>query len=73
MRYILIAFALYFGYRFLVGFLIPVIVAALRIRKQFEAVRNNQGFQQTTSQRKKDKKGSSKSPKDDYIDFEEIK
>lgn len=73
MRYILIAFALYFGYRFLVGFLIPVVVAALRIRKQFEAVRNNQGFQQTTSQSTKEKKGSAKSPKDDYIDFEEIK
>lgn len=88
MRYVLIAFSLYAVYRFLVGFLIPVIRTTVHVKKQFEAVRNNQPFannytQRTTEQHTENKKGrrpeaatqkksSSNKTKDDYLDFEEI-
>lgn len=75
MRYILIAFACYVGYRFLVGFLIPVIRTTMQVKKQFEAVRENQ---QQQYQQEQPPKTTAKNPgfkvaKDDYLDFEEIK
>jgi heme exporter protein D len=77
MRYILIALGTYFGIRFLVGVLVPVIRTALQVKKQFETVRDNsqrfQQQQQQQTQKAAEKDTSYKASKDDYLDFEEIR
>jgi hypothetical protein len=74
-KYILLGFTIYFAYRFLFDFMLPVIRTTRQVKKQFDAVREQQqGFQQT-SQNKNTTSTPNKAPKpkaDDYIDFEEI-
>ena len=43
MQILLIAFLLYFFYKFVFGFLIPVIKTAGQVKKQFNAMKNQMG------------------------------
>jgi len=69
--------AIYIGYRFLFEFLLPIIKTTRQVKKQFDAVRQQQEEflrQQTNQhQQKYPGKSSSHSADDDYIEFEEIK
>lgn len=78
MKYILLGFTIYFAYRFISGFLIPVARTTRQVKKQFDAMREQQQFQQpfsnyqqqsTSASQQKSKKNTD----DDYLDFEEIK
>jgi hypothetical protein len=75
-KYILLGFIIYFAYRFLFNFLIPVVRTTRQVKKQFDAVREQQqGFQQQT-QNRNTSSSSNKATKpnaDDYIEFEEIR
>ena len=76
LRYFLIGMAIYIGYRFLFEFLLPMIKTTRQVKKQFDAVREQQEAffkQQTNQQQKKPEKSAARSADDDYIEFEEIK
>ncbi len=78
LRYFLIGMAIYIGYRFLFEFLLPMIKTTRQVKKQFDAVREQQEafFKQQTNQQqqqKKPEKSANRSADDDYIEFEEIK
>jgi hypothetical protein len=77
LRYFLIGMAIYIGYRFLFEFLLPMIKTTRQVKKQFDAVREQQEeiLRQQTNQRqqKQPGKSASRSDDDDYIEFEEIK
>ena len=79
MRYILLGFAIYFAYRFIVGFLIPVVRTTRQVRQQFNSVREQQDFVRQTSKpadqpRQQPRNSSSGKANDgDYLEFEEIK
>lgn len=73
LRYILLGFAIYFAYRFIVGFAWPVYKTTKQVRKQFDAMREQQ---EQFTQRQQQPAPEKKQPKvdnDDYIEFEEIK
>ncbi|MEY4627962.1 MAG: hypothetical protein RLZZ595_288 [Bacteroidota bacterium] len=72
LRYILLGFAIYFAYRFIVGFVVPVYKTTKQVKKQFNAMREQQEqyAQGPTPTPEKKPQGVDKS---DYIDFEEIK
>lgn len=75
-KYILLGFTIYFAYRFLFDFLIPVVRTTRQVKKQFDAVREQQqGFQQQASQKRPEpsKAQSVKTTSDDYLEFEEIR
>jgi hypothetical protein len=75
-KYILLGFTIYFAYRFLFDFLLPVIRTTRQVKKQFDAVREQQqGFQQAkqSSRPEPAKTSSAKASSDDYIEFEEIR
>lgn len=72
MRYIFYGLAIYFAYRFIVGFVWPVYKTTKQVRRQFDAMREQQQF----TQRQQDPPPGKKPQKvdhDDYIEFEEIK
>jgi Sec-independent protein translocase protein TatA len=79
LRYILIGFAIYFGYRFLFDFLLPLIKTTRQVKKQFDAVKEQQQEffrQQSRQQQQRQPESAKKSASaadDDYIDFEEVK
>lgn len=80
LRYILLAFTIYFAYRFIFNFLIPVVKTTRQVKKQFDSVREQQAYQQQTQQpyQQQQAKASpvqknSKVTDDDYLEFEEIK
>jgi len=61
-------------FRFLFDFIIPVVRTTKQVKKQFDAVREQQ--QQQFYQQKQPQpstKSSSPVDKDDYIEFEEVK
>lgn len=77
MKYILLGFTIYFAYRFISGFLIPVARTTRQVKKQFDAMREQQQYQQpfasqqpfsSTKQQKQ-----TKNTDDDYLEYEEIK
>lgn len=75
-KYILLGFTIYFAYRFLFDFLLPVIRTTRQVRKQFEAAREQQqGFKQRAEPQHKSATSSKtkKAASDDYLDFEEVK
>jgi type II secretory pathway component PulM len=45
-KYILLGFTIYFAYRFIVNFLIPVVKTTRQVKKQFDSVREQQAYQQ---------------------------
>jgi hypothetical protein len=72
LRYILLGFTIYFAYRFIVGFVVPVYKTTKQVKKQFNAMREQQE-QYTESPTPEPEKKSTRANKSDYIDFEEIK
>ena len=74
LRYILLAFTIYFAYRFIVNFLIPVVKTTRQVKKQFDSVREQQ---QQPHQHQKPKPSpvqkDNKAGDNDYLEFEEIK
>ena len=84
---ILWAIAVYFAYRFIVGFLLPVFKVTRQMRGQVrafqeEAARQQQQYYQThtstntsysTSNQQPQQKPAASEKEGDYIDFEEIK
>lgn len=73
LRYILLGFAIYFTYRFIVGFAWPVYKTTKQVRKQFDAMREQQEQFTQSQQQPTPEKKQPKVDKDDYIEFEEIK
>lgn len=83
MRIVLIAILVHLAYQFVFNFLIPVFIAAQKIRKGFRemsAGMNHPGSNtQTHTSHSSSKQDFTKSQsgklvsKDDYLDFEEIK
>ncbi len=80
LRYLLLAFTIYFAYRFIVNFLIPVVKTTRQVKKQFDSVREQQAFHQQAQQphqRQQSKPSpvqkNSKASDNDYLEFEEIK
>ena len=80
LRYILIAFTIYFAYRFIVNFLIPVVKTTRQVKKQFDSVREQQAYQQQAQQPHQQHQAkaspvqkNSKASDSDYLEFEEIK
>jgi hypothetical protein len=79
MRYILLGFAIYFAYRFVVGFLIPVVRTTRQVREQFNHVREQQDFfrqaakPEDTPRQQTRSSNTAKANDGDYLDFEEIK
>lgn len=73
LRYILIGFAFYFLYRFIVELVIPVYRTTKQVKKQFDAVKEQYARNNTTQQ--KTERQPFKKPavdKSDYIEFEEL-
>lgn len=80
LRYIFYAFLIYLGYRFIVGFVIPVFRTTRQVKRQFRDIQERMQQQQyggytdaqpqpnTTQQ-----KSSGNSKVGDYLDFEEVK
>jgi hypothetical protein len=73
LRYILLGFAIYFAYRFIVGFAWPVYKTTKQVRKQFDAMREQQEQFTQSQQQPSPEKKQPKVDNDDYIEFEEIK
>jgi hypothetical protein len=77
LRYILLAFTIYFAYRFIVNFLIPVVKTTRQVKKQFNSVREQQAYQQQQAYRQQNQtsaaKKTTKASDEDYLEFEEIK
>jgi hypothetical protein len=74
MQIVIAVVVLYFLYRFVTGFLWPVIRTTRTIKKQFNEMRNN--MQSNGMNREKVQAGEVKTmyrPKKEYIDFEEVK
>ena len=72
LKYILWGFAIYFAYRFIVGLAWPVYKTTKQVRKQFDAMRQQQEHYSPRQQPTPEKK-QTQVDKDDYIEFEEIK
>jgi hypothetical protein len=74
-----LAIVLYLLYRFVFNFLLPVVRTTRQVRQQFRNMQEGMGGEQqpfnnserVQSQQKQPSGG--KPPKEDYIDFEEIK
>jgi len=80
MTYLFYAFLIYLLYRFVIGFVIPVVNATSQVKKQFNAMHQQAEAQQERSQQKERSatiNGVDQKPKYDvegeYIKFEEIK
>jgi hypothetical protein len=73
LRYILLGFTIYFAYRFIVGFAWPVYKTTKQVRKQFDAMREQQEQYTQSQQQPAPEKKPQKVDNDDYIEFEEIK
>lgn len=73
LRYILLGFTIYFAYRFIVGFAWPVYKTTRQVKKQFDAMREQQEQFTQRQQQPAPEKKEQKVDNDDYIDFEEIK
>ena len=73
-KYILLGLFLYFMFRFLFDFIIPVVRTTKQVKKQFDAVREQQ---QQYYEQQQGPQPSAKSTaavdQDDYIEFEEVK
>lgn len=77
-RLILIIIAIYFAYRFVFHFLLPVYRASKRMHQQFRGMQDqmNQqmgGMGAQQQQQPEGTKANKDAVKKDYIDFEEIK
>lgn len=78
LRYILYTLGFYFLFRFVTGFLIPVVRTTLQLRKGFKAAKAQ--MEEAMRQQQNSATASTVSPKrtekadaGDYLDFEEVK
>jgi hypothetical protein len=77
-RLILIIIAIYFAYRFIFHFFLPVYRASKRMQQQFRGMQDQMNQQTGAQQRQPPPQGTKTNAngngvKKDYIDFEEIK
>ena len=79
LRYLFWGLLIYFGIRFLIDFVIPVIKTTRQVKKNFDTVREQQQefFRQQTAKQSAQptQQSTKKNPSandDDYIEFEEI-
>ena len=72
LKYLLLGFLFYFLFKFIFDFVIPVAKTTRQVKKQFDAVREQQ-FYQRHQEPAPAPKESSKADQDDYIEFEEVK
>ena len=74
-RVLLLGLLLYFLYRFVFDFLIPVIRTARRVRRTLHDMQQQvHGFQQQQHASRAQAQQTQPTPgKDDYIEFEEVK
>lgn len=72
-KYILLGFTIYFAYRFIVNFLIPVVKTTRQVKRQFESVRQQQAQQQEQEFKPMPVQKTKKSNDNDYLEFEELK
>ena len=76
-----LAIVLYLLYRFVFNFLLPVVRTTRQVRQQFRNMQEGMGGEQQPfnggervhTQQKQQRPSGGKPPKEDYIDFEEIK
>ncbi len=72
-----LAIVFYLLYRFVFNFLLPVVRATRQVRQQFRNMQGGEPGQPTSGPAKPggagERHSSPKGPKEDYIDFEEIK
>lgn len=74
LKYLLLGFLFYFLFKFIFDFVIPVAKTTRQVKKQFDAVREQQQqFYQKHQEPTPAPKQSSTSNQDDYIEFEEVK
>lgn len=76
MKYILLAILGYFLFRFVVGFLLPILRTTAQVRRKVREMQQQQAFYQRQQQQETagtSARKSSSTDKGDYIDFEEIK
>ena len=71
LRYILYTLGFYFLFRFVTGFVIPVVRTTLQLRKGFKAMQEQQ--QAAASASDVPPKRPAKPAAGDYLDFEEVK
>ncbi len=71
LRYILYTLGFYFLFRFVTGFVVPVVRTTLHLRKGFKAMREQQEAAASASD--VPPKRPSKPAAGDYLDFEEVK
>jgi len=71
LRYILYTLGFYFLFRFITGFLIPVVRTTLQLRKGFKAMQEQQEAAAAASD--VTPKRPAKPDDGDYLDFEEVK
>ncbi|MFZ9262094.1 MAG: hypothetical protein ACO3AW_03645 [Chitinophagaceae bacterium] len=74
LKYLLLGLFLYFIFRFVFDFVIPVVRTTKQVKKQFDAVREQQQqFYQEKNQPTPSAKKSTVADQDDYLEFEEVK
>ena len=71
LRYILYTLGFYFLFRFVTGFVVPVVRTTLQLRKGFKAMREQQEAAASASD--VPPKRPAKPAAGDYLDFEEVK
>lgn len=78
MRIILIAILIYVAYQFIFNFIIPLYIAASRMKKGFKEMRSRMETYQSATNRQdyvhaSSQKEGNKMNNEDYLDFEEVK
>jgi hypothetical protein len=73
-----LAIVLYLLYRFVFNFLLPVVRTTRQVRQQFRNMQEGMGGEQQQFNggervQKQQRPSGGKPPKEDYLDFEEIK
>jgi hypothetical protein len=67
----------YFLFKLLVNIILPLVMTTRKVKQQFNSMKQNAENQRNTNSSNTQKTSSSQQkkapPKDDYIDFEEIK
>ncbi len=75
MKIVLLIIGVYILYRFIFGFVLPVVGATKQMKRQMNAFReqHDQMFQQQPNNTAASTNSNYKAPSEDYLDFEEIK
>lgn len=74
LKYFLFTLAIYFAYRFIVEFAIPIYKTTKQVKKQFQGIREQQdNYQRQQETPKEQPRAGNKVNDEDYLEFEEIK